>query len=565
MDEESAWEDISISRDDFTEVQPVDWLTPCDLVASEAWFSEKIANEFTAAYLAGRLLNCLDWMAVRLASYGKPDRNGLNLILGRLAELSHVWDTTGDAPIREAVERVDREWRQWLGSEEYRHWCDCTSELLEDDRPFSDEGWAKTIHASLHDRLDSRERDMVELGRCVDQGIRPTRSSLAKLTEFFAAIESQSAVQDALWEGDLRGLSERVGINLDVTSDKSLGLLLRVAAIDVNVRTQLSLLGKGDFATPLPPDARATSKPLTRSVPEAVDSPDLNGVAPIQVIDPREYKRLLEIKEKIVSRDTYIGKSLPILRMFERIHLLNQAERKPATLTKIKASEETKSFEAPGHEKPVLLLGETGAGKTVVARLIHNYSGRKGLFMELQASETTGTDESLIRHYWVGHGKNSPVHGSDPKQSQDGILQQCSGGTIFLDELHDVPKAFQTFLLKIIDRREMHRSSGIADPFQPDVRLIFASNKKLDALEGCLKHDLLDRIRRRHVDVPPLKDRKEDIPSFVEQWCAGYDRDSRFSAGPHQIRLAGKRTRTIRCSGHRQAEGRKCCIGDPNP
>jgi DNA-binding NtrC family response regulator len=232
----------------------------------------------------------------------------------------------------------------------------------------------------------------------------------------------------------------------------------------------------------------------------------------VEDVDPQEVERLREIKGKVDPKDEYIGQSLPILRMFERIHLFNQTADKTGT-----------------PDKPVLLLGETGAGKTVLGKLIHRHSRRAGTLCEQHATAVAAQDEGIIRQNWVGYGKRSTVHGADPK-GEDGIIQQHQGGTIFFDELHATPPRFQTFLLQVLDRSSIPRPHGVSNPVVPDVRLIFASNKTLHELddEKLVQVDLLDRLRRWLILVPPLRDRKEDIIHFVEKWCEGHDRDHRF-------------------------------------
>jgi DNA-binding NtrC family response regulator len=130
------------------------------------------------------------------------------------------------------------------------------------------------------------------------------------------------------------------------------------------------------------------------------------------------------------------------------------------------------------------------------------------------------SDEGIARFQWSGIGPDAPVQNADQLGSS-GYLQDCDGGTIFIDEVAELPYWFQTYLLQILDHAEMRpTASGKGKPFTPNVRLILATNADLLARveEGSFRKDLYRRIVSRTVKIPPLKERKEDILLFVRDY-----------------------------------------------
>jgi DNA-binding NtrC family response regulator len=171
-------------------------------------------------------------------------------------------------------------------------------------------------------------------------------------------------------------------------------------------------------------------------------------------------------------------------------------------------------------ETRVCILGETGTGKELVARTLHERSPRAaGPFITLNCAAVPA---ELIESELFGHEKGS-FTGAAARHV--GKFEQAEHGTIFLDEIGDMPLAMQAKLLRVLEENEVERIGG-QKPISVDVRVIVATHRDLSALarEGKFRQDLFHRVYVFPVVLPPLRERREDIPRlvehFVEQVCA---------------------------------------------
>ena len=167
-------------------------------------------------------------------------------------------------------------------------------------------------------------------------------------------------------------------------------------------------------------------------------------------------------------------------------------------------------------DSTVLIEGETGTGKELVARAIHASGARSGkLFLPVNCA---GLTESLIGSQLFGH-KRGAFTGAFADHR--GVFETANGGTVFLDEIGDLPLTMQTNLLRVLQEREVTRL-GESTPRRIDVRVLAATNQDLDRLvrEGRFRKDLLYRIRVARVLVPPLRERREDIALLVEAFMS---------------------------------------------
>jgi len=155
----------------------------------------------------------------------------------------------------------------------------------------------------------------------------------------------------------------------------------------------------------------------------------------------------------------------------------------------------------------VLITGETGSGKEVVARVLHTHSPRAD--RPFVALNTAAVPAELLESELFGHERGSFT---GAHQRREGRFEEAAGGTLFLDEIGDMPLALQTRLLRVLADGDYYRVGG-RDLLHADVRIIAATHQDLDARvrDGSFREDLYHRLNVIHIALPPLRDRKEDI------------------------------------------------------
>jgi transcriptional regulator of acetoin/glycerol metabolism len=158
----------------------------------------------------------------------------------------------------------------------------------------------------------------------------------------------------------------------------------------------------------------------------------------------------------------------------------------------------------------VLLLGETGTGKEVLARAIHEHSGRTGPFVAINCGALPAT---LLESLLFGHKKGAF---SGAVQDELGFVRAAQGGTLFLDEVGDLPEPSQAALLRVLQEREV-TPVGATRPIEVDARVVAATHRALEGLvhSGEFREDLLARLSAFTYRVPPLRDRIDDIGVLV--------------------------------------------------
>ncbi len=164
---------------------------------------------------------------------------------------------------------------------------------------------------------------------------------------------------------------------------------------------------------------------------------------------------------------------------------------------------------------PILITGETGVGKELVATVIHGVSGVRGEFVPFNAG---GLDGAMFIDTLFGHVKGAHAFaGSD----RGGLIQRAQGGTLFLDEVGDLSQEAQIALLRLLQEGEYYRS-GSDTVMRSNARVIAASNRDLRELidSGKFRRDLYHRLSAHQIDIPPLRERSEDIPLLVQHFVA---------------------------------------------
>jgi DNA-binding NtrC family response regulator len=170
--------------------------------------------------------------------------------------------------------------------------------------------------------------------------------------------------------------------------------------------------------------------------------------------------------------------------------------------------------------QPVLITGESGVGKELVAKVIHDLSGRQGEFVPVNVA---GLDDNIFADTLFGHKKGA-FTGAD--RARPGLVENAKAGTLFLDEIGDLPQASQVKLLRLVQERE-YLPIGSDVTRKTDARIIAATNVDPDGLgePERFRSDLYYRLRAHHVHLPPLRERREDLPllvdHFLRQGCQG--------------------------------------------
>ena len=181
----------------------------------------------------------------------------------------------------------------------------------------------------------------------------------------------------------------------------------------------------------------------------------------------------------------------------------------------------------------VLLFGESGTGKELAAKAIHTASARAK--RPMTTVECAGLNETLFESELFGHVKGSFT---GAVQNKPGLLETAEGGTLFLDEIGDVPLGMQVKLLRLLETRSF-RAVGSTVPKLADFRLVCATNRNLTKMvaEGSFREDLLYRINAFPIDLPPLRERGEDITLIANSILARLDENHFYRLTESAVKL----------------------------
>ncbi len=165
-----------------------------------------------------------------------------------------------------------------------------------------------------------------------------------------------------------------------------------------------------------------------------------------------------------------------------------------------------------GSSQPFLISGETGTGKELIARAIHRLSGREGKMVSVNAA---GLDETMFADTLFGHAKGA-FTGAEGRR--EGLVERAAGGSLFLDEIGELSPANQIKLLRLIDYQEYY-PLGSDVPRYSDALVITAGNNIISRCSsGEFRKDLFYRLNTHHIELPPLRDRKGDIPLLLSHF-----------------------------------------------
>ena len=220
------------------------------------------------------------------------------------------------------------------------------------------------------------------------------------------------------------------------------------------------------------------------------------------------YAEISKLKDQLYKENLALREEVDQASMFEEIVGSSAAlQRVLSNVTKVAPTDST-----------VLITGETGTGKELIARAIHKRSQRsERAFVRVNCA---ALPPSLISSELFGHEKGAFT---GALQRRLGRFELAEGGSIFLDEIGDLPPETQIALLRVLQEREFERIGGNA-PITADVRVIAATNRDLraEAAAGTFRADLFYRLSVFPIEVPPLRDRLEDVPLLVEYFIGRY-------------------------------------------
>jgi DNA-binding NtrC family response regulator len=214
----------------------------------------------------------------------------------------------------------------------------------------------------------------------------------------------------------------------------------------------------------------------------------------------REVVRLRENLQEVFPKSNLIGQSPAMKRVMELVETV------------------------AGTDATVLITGESGTGKEIVARAIHAMSPRR--YMPMVVIHCGALTETLLESELFGHERGAFTGAQSRKK---GKFEVADGGTVFLDEIADISLRVQTDLLRVLQEKEIVRVGG-TQPVAVDFRCVAATNKRLEDLvkEGVFRPDLYYRLNVFAIDLPPLRERREDIPllaaHFVEKFASQMNR-----------------------------------------
>ncbi|HYC23638.1 MAG TPA: sigma-54 dependent transcriptional regulator [Candidatus Bathyarchaeia archaeon] len=251
------------------------------------------------------------------------------------------------------------------------------------------------------------------------------------------------------------------------------------------------------------------------SIESAVEA--LRAGATDYLLKPVIFEDILVKVERLLEHRQLVWQTQMLRREIERDFDFHQMVGKSAAMKEILALVKKVG---PTHST-VLISGESGTGKEVVARAIHHASRlRERIFLPVNCA---AIPEGLLESQLFGHTRGAFT---GAVAAQEGLFSRAKGGTIFLDEIGDMPLALQSKLLRTIEAKEI-LPVGSSNSITVDVRIIAATNRDLRRMseEGQFREDLYYRLNVVNIHLPPLRERREDIPSLVEHLVRRHARE----------------------------------------
>jgi len=259
------------------------------------------------------------------------------------------------------------------------------------------------------------------------------------------------------------------------------------------------------------------------TIESAVEAMKL-GAADYLIKDARPQEILLTL-DRVLRLSSLQNENARLRREIRRLHgfgeIIGNSESMEAVYRLIDAVSQNKST--------ILLSGESGTGKELVARTVH----QRGILRDAPfvAINCAGLSETLLDSQLFGHRRGAFT---GAVADHDGVFRAATGGTLLLDEVAEVPLGLQAKFLRAIQEREV-TPLGSSRPVSVDVRLIAATNRDLEGevRDGRFRADLFYRLNVVHIELPPLRARRDDIPALVEHFLGRYS--EQYQVAPKRI------------------------------
>lgn len=376
-----------------------------------------------------------------------------------------------------------------------------------------------TLSAAQRRVTESLRRTRDDLRRTV-QELSKTNESLARSEAYLAGAQTLSHTGSFGWDittGDQFWSEETYRIfDYERTVSPTLQLALnRVHPEDLQLVQQVTAEAAQDGRDVdvehrlLMPDGKVKTIRVLGHTSQGRDGTPifLGAVTDISLVK-NAFEEIRTLRDQLYKENLALREEIDITRMFEEI--VGSSTALQSVLAKV-------AKVAPA-DSTVLVTGETGTGKELIARAIHKRSNRsKRAFVSVNCA---AIPRDLVASELFGHEKGAFTGAT---QRRLGRFESADGGTIFLDEVGELPLETQISLLRVLQEREFHRV-GSNQSLRIDVRVVAATNRNLEAAiaAGAFREDLFYRLNVFPIEVPPLRQRKEDIPLLVEYFVDRY-------------------------------------------
>ena len=467
----------------------------------------------------------------------------IRLLVDRIP--AFTWSTHPDG----SVEFVNQRWREYAGlsAEESQGWG-WQAAIHPEDLPSLMEKWRELLRSGEPGDIEARMRRHDGVFRWFLIRFEPFRDETGKIAMWYGVstdIETLKQTEEKLREDEreLRQITDAIPQTIVVQDPSGMPIYANQATLDYTGLTADDVIAPNFRERIFHPEdverfRNERKAALTRGLPFEFEHRALGKDGQYrwflirynpfrnergQVI--RWYATGTDIDDRVRAEERTRNENVALREqidrdsMFEDIVGSSEALRKVLRqVDKVAASDST-----------VLILGETGTGKELIARAIHKRSRRaERAFIGVNCA---AIPPSLIASELFGHEKGAFTGAT---QRRMGRFESANGGTIFLDEVGDLPAEIQIALLRVLQEREIERV-GSSRPIPIDVRVVAATHRDLNALvaEGKFRQDLLYRLNVVPIEMPPLRERVADIPLLVEYFI------DRFG------KRAGKKFRTI--------------------